>query len=123
MGRAALKCFGAEQCTEVGQRTYIVQQASSAIATAIIQGYLSPMTNCECTFIESFLPPWCEPGTKPEWLTNPDGGGICVWTRDVGTARFGLPAKTPSTPAAAQGWAAELVAAAGLAQGLPMQSL
>lgn len=96
------------------------------------------MTCNESTFIESFLPPWCEPGTQPEWLTDPDGGGICAWTRDVGSdvwlaredtidpggqvrrgktlIRFNPGAGDSGlTPAAAQGWAAELVAAAELA--------
>lgn len=118
--------------------TAVVQQANSAIATTAIQGYLSSMTCNEITFIESFLPPWCEPGSKPEWLTTRDGGGICVWTRDVGTAvwlaredtidhggqvrrgptlvRFNPEAGDAApTPVAARGWAAELVAAAELA--------
>jgi hypothetical protein len=92
------------------------------------------MTNNESTFIESFLPPWCKRGAEPEWLTAIDGAPICAWTRDVGTAvwlaredtidpggqvqrgatliRFSPDAADIGlTPAAAQSWAAELLAA------------
>jgi hypothetical protein len=97
------------------------------------------MINNDSTFIESFQPQWCEPGAEPEWLTAMDGRGICAWTRDVGTAvwlaredtidpgghvqrgptliRFNPEASDIGfTPAAARGWAAELVAAAELAE-------
>jgi hypothetical protein len=53
--------------------TSIAAQSNSAIATATIQGYLSPMINNDSTFIESFQPQWCEPGAEPEWLTAMDG--------------------------------------------------
>jgi hypothetical protein len=35
-------------------------------------------------FIDSMMPAWCEPGTRPEWLRAIDGGDVCSWTRDVG---------------------------------------
>jgi hypothetical protein len=42
------------------------------------------MANDESNFIDNMMPPWCEPGTRPEWLTAGDGGGVCAWARGIG---------------------------------------
>jgi hypothetical protein len=42
------------------------------------------MANNESNFIDNMMPPWCEPGTRPEWPTAGDGGGVCAWARGIG---------------------------------------